>query len=186
MAMTVARRLFTVDDYHRMGASGILTEDDRVELIAGEIVQISPIGSEHAAVVKRLNRVFATGVGDAALVGVQDPVTFPPYSEPQPDLTLLRPRDDDYANGHPTPADVLLLVEVADSSLAFDRAVKLPLYAREGVREVWLVDLRNQRIERHAEPRDGAYRLVSQAQRGEALSPTALPQLTVNVDDILK
>lgn len=185
MATQITRRHFSVADYQRMGATGILTEEDRVELIAGEIVEMSPIGSEHAAIVKRLLRLFMSSVGQVALIGVQDPITIPPLSEPQPDIAVLRPRDDDYARAHPTPADVLLLVEVAESSLAYDRDVKLPLYAAAGIPEVWLVDIANERIERHESPREGVYRLVSHARRGEALTSAALPQLTVAVDAVL-
>lgn len=185
MATQVTRRHFTVDDYERMGRAGILTEDDRVELIAGEIVEMSPIGSAHAASVNRLVRLLVSTIGDAALVSARNPIAIPPLSEPQPDLAVLRPRDDDYARGHPTPADVLLLVEVAESSLAYDRNVKLPLYAAAGVPEVWLVDLTNQRIERHSAPHEGAYRVVSQARRGESLTSATLPQLTIAVDAVL-
>jgi Uma2 family endonuclease len=185
MANELERRRFTVAEYHRMAEAGILTEDDRVELIAGEIVEMSPIGSRHATVVKRGNRLFSRAVGDRALVSVQDPVDLDPYDEPQPDLALLRPRPDDYAAGHPRPADILLVVEVADTSLAADRRLKLPLYARAGVVEAWLVDLEGDALEVHREPRSTGYALIRRYQRGERAAPQALPEVVVAIDDLL-
>ena len=126
MAVQVARRRFTVDEYHQMAHAGILSEDDRVELLDGEIVERSPIGSLHQACVDRLNRLFNTLVGTAAIVRVQGPVQLDLYSEPQPDLLLLRPQDDFYARAHAGPEDVLLVVEVAESTVEYDRRIKLP------------------------------------------------------------
>jgi Uma2 family endonuclease len=141
MAVRVAPHRFTVDDYHAMARAGVLRDDDRVELIEGEIVDMTPIGSRHAAVVDLLTRWLVMGCGTRAIVRVQGPVRLGAHSEPQPDLLVLEPRDDFYQRKPPTGDDVLLLIEVADSSLQYDQAVKLPLYARAGVREVWLVDL---------------------------------------------
>jgi Uma2 family endonuclease len=141
MGVQLARRLFTVAEYHKMAEAGILSEDDRVELLEGEIVAMSPIGSRHAGLVNRLNRLFSQRAGDQVVVSVQNPVRLGGYSEPQPDLALLRPRADFYTSSHPGPEDVLLAVEVAETSAAVDREVKVPLYARFGVPEVWLVDL---------------------------------------------
>lgn len=137
------RHLFSLEEFHRMGHSGIFGEDDRVELIEGEIVEMSPIGSAHAATVNRLNRLLTTQAGERAIVTVQNPLSIPGEdaavdSEPQPDLMLLEPRNDFYAEGHPTPEDVLLLIEVADTTPDFDRTVKLPVYAGGGVAEVWV------------------------------------------------
>ena len=185
MAIETARRRFTVDEFHRMADAGILTEDDRVELIDGEILQMSPVGSRHATVVKRGNRLFSRAVGDRALVSVQDPIHLDPYDEPQPDLALLRPRPDDYAAGHPRPEDILLVVEVADSSLASDRRLKLPLYARAGIVEAWLVDLEGEAVEVHREPRRTGYALIRRYQRGERAAPQALPDVEVAVEDLL-
>jgi Uma2 family endonuclease len=185
MAVRVSRRRFTVDEYRRMLESGILAEDDRVELINGEIVEMAPIGSRHAACVKRLNNLFSRQVGDRAVVGVQDPVRLDEYSEPQPDLTLLRPRPDYYAGGHPGPEDVLLVVEVAETSAEYDRQIKVPLYARAGIREVWLVDLAASAVEVYREPTPEGYRQVRRFGRGETLSPEALPDINLALDDIL-
>ena len=141
MTVQVLRRRFTVDEYHRMGQVGILGEDDRVELLEGEIVEMAPIGSRHQATVDRLTRLFSGRMADAVLVRVQGPVRLAEDSEPQPDVTLLRLRDDFYATAHPGPEDVILLVEVSDSSIEYDREVKLPHYARQVIPEVWIVDL---------------------------------------------
>jgi Uma2 family endonuclease len=146
---------------------------------------MAPIGSRHAACVKRLNNLFSRQVGDRAVVGVQDPVRLDEYSEPQPDLTLLRPRPDYYAGGHPGPEDVLLVVEVAETSAEYDRQIKVPLYARAGIREVWLVDLAASAVEVYREPTPEGYRQVRRFGRGETLSPEALPDINLALDDIL-
>lgn len=179
------RRRFTAREYQRMGETGILHEDDRVELIEGEIIEMAPIGNRHFACVNRLTRLFVQRVGDSAVVHVQNPVRLSDLSEPQPDLSLLRPREDFYAGKHPAPEDVLLLVEVADTSLAYDREVKLPLYARAGIREVWIVDLAGEKIERHTDPTTEGYRRIEQVRRGETLEPAALGGLALPVDDVL-
>ena len=185
MAVQVERVRFTVDDYHRMAEAGILSEDDRVELIDGEIVRMSPIGNRHAWCVRRLVQLLTRRTGDhEAIVDSQNPIRLGPYSEPQPDVVVLRFREDYYPE-HPTPTDVLLVIEVADTSLAYDRQVKLPLYAQAGIPEVWLVDLTGDAIERHSEPSEGGYRRVERVGRGETLVSLSLPSLTLRVDDVL-
>ena len=184
-----ARHLFSLDEYQRMGTTGILGEDDRVELIEGEIVEMTPVGSGHAATVKRLNRLLTSQVGAKGIVSVQDPLRIPGEgsladSEPQPDLMVLAPRDDFYAEAHPTPSDVLLLVEVGDTSLAFDRDVKLPLYAAGGVQEVWLVSLPDKTVEVHREPVRHSYRWTRRAFPGDLLEPEGLPGVKVAVEEI--
>src|ERR1700677_2166033 len=125
------RHRLNVDDYHRMAEAGILGEDDRVELIDGELIDMAPIGQDHIATVNGLAHAVFLACGDQAIVSVQTPARRDGFSDPQPDVTLFRPRADNYRTGErPGPADVLLLVEVADSSLRYDRTVKLPLYAR--------------------------------------------------------
>ena len=185
MAVVPERRRFTVDDYHRMADAGILAEDDRVELVAGEIVQMSPIGDRHMSAVNRTNRVFSRIVGDRALVSVQNPVSLPPYDEPEPDIALLRPREDDYARGKPGAADILLVVEVADSSVTYDRQTKLRRYAAAGVPEAWLLDLPGDALEVHREPGPREYALIRRCYRGEQIAPQALPDLAVAVADLL-
>ena len=185
MAVQVLRRRFTADEYHRMGQVGILGEDDRLELLEGEIVEMAPIGSRHQATVDRLNRLFSERAADLAVIRVQGPVRLAEDSEPQPDLTLLLRRTDFYASAHPGPGDVLLLVEVSDTTLEYDRELKMPLYARHGVPEVWLVDLEAQVVEVYRNPSADGYREVLQVERGQGLSPESLPDLKLVVEEIL-
>jgi Uma2 family endonuclease len=185
MAVQILRRRFTIEEYYLMAKAGILGEDDRVELIDGEIVEMAPIGSYHASRVKRLIQLLSQQVGSRAIVSAQDPVRLAEHSEPQPDIALLRPRDDFYASAHPGPADVLLIIEVADTSADYVRQVKAPLYARAGIPEYWLVDLAGQRIEVYRDPSAGEYRQVRLVRRGERLSPEALPSLELSSSDIL-
>jgi Uma2 family endonuclease len=180
-----ARRPFTVAEYDRLIAAGILQEDERVELIDGEIVEMAPISIRHAARVNVLSALFLRRVGDRAIVSVQNPIRLGERSEPQPDVTLLRRRADHYASALPTAADILLLIEVADSSLEYDRTVKLPLYAQAGIPEVWIVNLTENHIEVYTQPENGAYTHAQRAARGETLTATTLPDLRVAVDAVL-
>ena len=185
MSVQIAKRYFNVSEYYRMAEAGILTADDRVELIDGEIVKMSPIGSLHAACVKRLNLILQRRFGDTAVIGVQDPVRLNDFSEPEPDVALLKPRNDFYAQQHPMPNDVLLLIEVADTTVLYDRNVKVSLYARAGIPEVWLIDLAQDLIEVYAQPSGGAYQVQRQARRGEQVAAETIAQLALGVDDIL-
>lgn len=151
------RHAYSVDDYYRMVDAGILRPESRVELIEGEIIDMVPIGSRHAAAVNRIAQALTLTLGKRVVVSIQAPVRLNRYSEPQPDIALLRPRADFYAAAHPGPADLSLLVEVAASSLRFDRDVKLPLYARHGIPEVWLVDIENSRLEIYSQPQMNGY-----------------------------
>jgi Uma2 family endonuclease len=176
---------FGLEAYDEMIARGILTSDDRVELLAGEIVEMSPIGSPHAACVKRLNRLFSLTLGERAIIGVQDPIALPPDSEPEPDITVLRAREDFYAQAHPRASDVLLLIEVADSSIRLDQLVKLPIYAAAGIVEVWIVDLVSNQIEAYTRPEQGTYREKRIVRDEAMLTPVAVPELSVRVSDVL-
>lgn len=176
---------FTVADYHRMAEAGILTEDDRVELIEGEIVQMSPIGSGHSGTVNALNHLLVKRVGDEAIVAVQNPVRLGDYSEPQPDFALLRPREDSYRSATPVAEDVFVLIEIADSSLISDRKVKVPLYARHGVPEVWIVNLRDGEVEVHSAPGADGYSSVVAKRYGEVLELESVPGLRLEVSEIL-
>ncbi len=178
-----SRRRFTVHEYHRMAEAGILHEDDRVELVGGEIVEMTPIGTRHFTCVNQLTRLLVSSVGDGAIVSVQNPIRLDEHGEPQPDLAVIRARD--YRESLPTPEDVLLLIEVSDTSLAYDRDVKLPLYARFGIPEVWIVDLAGEAIERHTEPSEGGYGLIRRARRGAALESAGLSGLVLPVDAVL-
>jgi Uma2 family endonuclease len=179
------RYRFTVDDYHRMAEAGILNEDDPVELIEGEIIIMSPIGLRHLACVDRLNTLLAPGLGPRAIVRVQGSVRLSDRSEPEPDVILLRPRPDFYATSPATPADVLWLIEVMDSSASYDRGVKLGLYARSDVAEVWLVDLNEEQVELYRKPLSGRYTEISIRPRGQSVAPEAFPDFVLGVDAIL-
>ncbi len=165
--------------------AGILHEDDRVELIAGEIVAMSPINAPHAGHVKRLIRLFTSRLGDRALISAQDPVQLGEDSQPQPDVALLKPRDDFYARSHPTPADVLLIVEVSDSTVDYDRDVKAPLYAPAGVPELWLVNLADGRLEADRLQGPKGYREQRRLWPGDEIAPLAFPEVIFRVDEIL-
>lgn len=168
------RHRITVDGYHRMAEAGILAPDARVELIDGEVIDMAPMKSRHAAAVRLLDRRLTLAVGDAAIVSCQLPLRLSDSSEPEPDLMLLRPRADFYAAQHPGPGDVLLLVEVADTSLDYDRRVKLPLYARHGVPEVWIVDLENRQTCSFRKPVGKSY---GDSTTSESPGPTAVASL---------
>ncbi len=177
--------MLTVDDYHRMGQAGIFAEDDRVELLDGEIYVMAPIGDDHSTTVRILLNQFARRLGERAIVDAQNPMRLSNYSEPQPDIMLLAPRADFYRSGKPRPEDVLLLVEVADSSLAFDRTIKLPRYARDGIREVWIVNLVARQIEVYRAPVDGVFTETAVVARGQSVSPRAFPDIAIAVNDVV-
>jgi Uma2 family endonuclease len=181
----VPRRRFTVDEYHQMAAAGILTEDDPVELLDGEIIEMSPIGDRHAACILRGTTIFSARLAGRALVSVQNPVRLSSGSEPEPDIALLRPRADFYSSGKPGPEDVLLIIEVADTSLVYDRDVKLRFYAESGIREVWIVDLNAARVLVYREPKGISYEQVLVVGREGTLSPLAFPDVVVPVADLI-
>ena len=183
MSVQIARRHFNVAEYYRMMEAGILSESDHVELIDGEVVEMSPIGSRHAACVDRLNKFF--NKLEEIIVRVQNPIRLDDFSEPQPDITLLRMRADFYAQGHPIPSDVLLVVEVADSSTEFDRAVKLPLYAEAMIAEFWLVNLPDEKVAVFSHPSNGEYQKSHELKRGANLTSIIIPGLSLSVDAIL-
>jgi Uma2 family endonuclease len=177
----VVRRLLTVAEYHRMGEVGILTEDDRVELIEGELIAMSPIGSEHAGTVNALTRLLVQAVGDRGVVAVQNPVQLDDLNEPQPDFAVLKPRDDDYRRATPRPDEVLLMIEVANTSLAYDRAVKRSLYTRHGIAEFWIVNLAASEVEVCRAPSGDQYTSISHVGRDGILAPELLPGATIPV-----
>lgn len=185
MSTATGAHRFSVRDFDRMGEAGILGEDDRVELIEGEIVEMTPIGARHAACVNRLTRLLVQRLGAKAIVAVQNPVVLGTRSEPQPDVVVLRPRDDFYGSGHPRSHDVLLLIEVADTSQDYDRGVKLPLYATHGVPEVWLVDLVAEGVEIYRNPRGDEYEDVELLHEGQEVRSASLADLSIRVDELL-
>ena len=185
MAVEPLRKRFTCSEYHAMAGAGIFNEDDRVELIEGEIYQMAAIGNRHAGCVNRLNSFFTGGLGNRVIVSVQNPVHLNDFSEPEPDLAILRPREDFYSGSHPTPGDILLVVEVADASLEYDRRKKIPVYARNGVAEAWLADLVQPALVVHREPSPQGYRKVLKLRPGERVSPQDFPELVLEVSVLL-
>ena len=185
MSVQTQRRLFTVKEYHLMNEVGVFGEDDRVELIEGEIIQMAAIGTRHASCVNRLARRFSLIPEDLATFAIQNPVQLTERTEPQPDVVLLQPRADYYATAHPIPSEVLLLVEVSDSTVNFDRDVKVPNYARSGIQEVWLWDLEANCLEVYREPTANGYTSIQRFERGEIVSPLAFPDFEVSIDLIL-
>lgn len=179
------RHRLNVADYQRMAESGALTADARMELIEGEIIDMAPIGSKHAAVVKRLDRALQRAVGDRALVSVQDPIRLGEHSQPQPDLALLRPAADDYAGGLPSAADVLLLIEVADRSAAYDLQVKAPLYAEHGIGELWVIDLDAGTVRLMRAPRGRDYLEARVGPRPGRVAVAALDGVEIDLDPIV-
>jgi Uma2 family endonuclease len=168
----------TVDEYYRMAEVGLLPPDARVELIEGEIIDMAPIGSRHAAAVDLLAKRFIRAVDESAIVRIQGPVRLSPHSEPQPDLALLKRQPHRYATSHPTAADVLLIVEVSDTTLRFDREVKAKLYARHGIPELWIVDLDSRQLHLFRAPRLGEY--ADQTTVGAGV--LKIPTLAIEVD----
>jgi len=186
MAVMPRRYRFTVDEYERIAQAQVLTQCDRIELLDGEIVEMTPIGDRHASVVARLTSLFSRRLGNRSIVWVQNPVQLRSVrSVPQPDVVLVRPRADFYAAGKPGPDDVLLLIEVMDTSAETDRSVKLPLYARAGIAEAWLLDLATDRVEVYREPSHAGYRQAATAGRNERVTPQAFPDLSLSVEDLL-
>lgn len=181
---TLQRRKLSVDDFHRMGEAGILNEDDRIELIDGEMIEMAPIGVLHASVVNELSQMLNAAIGRLALVSVQNPITLPPLNEPQPDIAVLKPRADKYRHALPSAADILLVIEVADTTLRYDRDIKIPLYARHGIVEVWLVDLQSESVIVHRQPTPEGYGDVSAAASRDVISPLGLASVQLDLGEL--
>ena len=179
------RRRFTVAEYYAMADVGILEENDRIELLDGDLIVMPPIGDWHAASVNRFTNSLPPQMQGRAIVSVQNPTRLNDESEPQPDIMLLRWRDDFYGGGHPGPADVLLLVEIADTSVDYDRTAKLSAYARAGIPEVWIATRQDIRIEAYTEPTEGEYSNVRYAGPGESIAPQAFPDVILEVDSLI-
>jgi Uma2 family endonuclease len=178
------RHRITADEYHRMAEVGLLAPDARVELIEGEIIDMAPIGKDHMSVVDQLNRLFMRAVGDEAIVRIQGSVRLSRMSEPEPDLVLLKPRADFYRSEFASAADTLLVIEVSESSLRYDRDVKVPFYARHGVPEVWIVDLPNNQLLVYGSPNEGAYTQQASIAQPKLLPVTALPGISVDLSSV--
>jgi Uma2 family endonuclease len=176
---------FTVSEYERMGETGMLPPDARVELIEGEIIEISPIGSRHAACVDLITEVFNEQLSGRAIVRGQNPIVLDDFSEPQPDVSVLKFRRDRYRSAHPHPNDIMLVIEVAETTVHYDRHVKVPLYARAGIPEALLFNLPDDRLEYFAKPEAGIYQVHRVLNRGEQFESTNVPGLTLDVEMIL-
>ena len=184
MGVVAERKRFTVDEYHKLGQAGVVGEDDRIELIDGELIQMPPIGSVHAGLVGRLDRAFQAHLAHGLVVWAQNPLSFPPASEHQPDLALLKPRSDDYLNSLPTADDVVLVIEGSDTTLAYDRDVKVPLYASQGIPECWLVDLNTRRVGMYRDPGPDGYRTLLRPDRDATVSPLAIPRAAIDLKEL--
>jgi Uma2 family endonuclease len=185
MTIQVSRRLFTTSEYERMVEAGILGEDERLELLDGEVREMSPIGSRHVACVNRLNTLLNLHMRGQAIVSIQNPIRLSDYSEPEPDIAILHARDDYYADALPVADDVLMIVEVADTSLAYDREDKLPRYAAALIAEVWIIDLEHDTVERYVRPLHDRYAEAATFQRGETLTTQLITPLAISITDIL-
>ena len=185
MQIEAPKKLFTVDEYYRMAEAGILGPEDRVELIDGEIIEMSPIGIRHLSCVNRATEAFITAFKGRAVVSPQNPLRLSNYTEPQPDLVLLKPRADYYAAKHPYAEDALLVLEVSDTTLRYDRNVKLPHYAAAGIPEVWIENLQEDLLLVCRDPSGNDYKTQLTLQRGDSVSIAAFPDVTFNVADLL-
>mgnify|MGYP003382241006 CR=1 FL=1 len=174
---------WSVEEYHQMAQAGLLDETDRVELIEGELIDMAPIGSKHAFRVDSIARALQRAAGTSFLVRVQNPILLGELSELQPDIAVVK--DKNYSEAHPGPEDVLLIVEVSDTTLAYDRDVKLSLYARRGIPEVWLLDVNAGELTVYREPAEGQYRLIRKPTRAEAVSPTLVPAVAISLAEVL-
>ena len=181
----VARYKFDVHQYHAMAKAGVLKEDDRVELIDGEIVAMSSIGPAHVGAVNSSNMFWAIRLGGRAIVQIQNPIRLDERNQPQPDIAILKLKDDFYRSGLAGPDDVLLLIEVSDTSLRYDRRIKLALYARFGIPEVWIANIRARAIEAYTDPVNGEYTSLQTFRRGQTATPTAFPDVVLPVSDII-
>jgi Uma2 family endonuclease len=185
MTALPARKIFTVKDYHKMIDAGVFVGNSDYELIEGEIIKKMTQGDYHISCINRLNRILSRVCGDDVIVSVQNAVVISNISEPEPDVTLLKFREDFYASGKATAADVLLLIEVSDSTVGYDRTVKARLYAEAEVAEFWLVNLPRQILEVYTEPQNGKYKVVKKYEKNKTVSPALLPEIKIKVSDII-
>lgn len=185
MSIPVLKRRFTVEDYHKMAEIGVFKPNEKNELINGEIILMSPIGKRHAACVSRVSELFFSRLATVASVRVQNPITLDDFSEPQPDISLVKRRSDFYQERHPQPADIFLLVEVADTTIDFDLSVKIPQYCQSGIEEVWLVDLNQNCIRVYRTPTPNGYQLIQLFTAEQTLTLGAFPEVKINIKEIL-
>ncbi len=184
MTLAVQRRRFTVDDYYQMGKAGIFREDDRLELIDGEIVQMTPIGSLHVRCVIKLTRLFSPLIQQDYDLSVQNPIELDEFNQPQPDLVIIKQSDLDSIDQPVKPKDIFLLIEVGDTSVQYDKDIKIPLYAKAGIKEVWQIDLQSQTIITYQQPTSDGYQSVCTHQSNDLISPQSFPHLQFTVSQI--
>jgi len=185
MSLSLITRKFTVEEYEKMTTQGIIKPDEKVELIRGEIIKMSPMGTRHAAGIYRLTQLFYRKFGDLILLGVQNPIRLNNNSQPEPDLSLLIPRSDFYVAAYPCPQDIYLIIEVSDSTLDYDRYTKIPLYAEANIQEVWIVNLKEECVEVYRHPRHGSYRDIQKYYRGESIFIESFPEIELTLIAIL-
>ncbi len=181
----VTRKRFRVEEFHKMTELGILPEESGWEIVDGYLIDKMSIGSKHASTVKRLNRILTKLVKDNAIVSVQDPIRLDDYNEPEPDIALLKPREDFYSKNHPLPQEILLLIEVSDSTIEYDRKIKKTLYAKAGITEFWIINLQDDTLEFYSQPKNGNYRLARILESGETLKLNSIENLTLTINEIL-
>lgn len=184
VSVPVTRHRFTVVEYERMGQIGIFAEDERVELVCGEVIEMPPSGERHAACVDFLTQLITLRLRRSAIVRVQSPIRLDEHSQPQPDITILKRRDDFYRHAHPGPEDILLIIEVSDTTLEYDMKVKVPLYARAGIPETWVVNLRGGRVKTYVDPAKGAYQTITSYARGDELQSHSLASLRLSITEV--
>ncbi|RJP26984.1 MAG: Uma2 family endonuclease [Candidatus Omnitrophota bacterium] len=183
MIVQPSRHWFKVDEYYELGRTGILKEEDRVELVEGEIIHMVPIGIGHAGNVAHLSDLFHRILGNQVFIWNQNPIRIDVHSEPQPDLALLKRAPGKYMNEHPNPNDIFLVVEVSDTTLYYDRHTKVPLYARSGISEVWIVNLIDKTVEVYWEPSAAGYAKSRVVEAGQTFSPRAFPAMVLQVGE---
>ncbi len=176
---------FTVKEYYHLAEAGILHEDDNVELIDGRIIDMTPIGSKHASRVDSISNLLFEKLQKRAIIRVQNPIDLDEQSEPEPDVTILKKRTDFYSEHHPRPEDVLLIIEVADSSIEYDRTIKIPLYAKSGIQEVWLVNILENTVEIYHSPSQDGYKVMIKLHHTESITPTNFHDITIKIDEML-
>lgn len=184
MSIQVLKRRFTVEEYQKMGEVGVFKVDENNELVAGEIIKMSPIGRRHAACVRRLDYLLNRQLGDRVIIDTQNPIQLNNLSQPQPDLVLLQPRPDFYEERHPQPSDILLLIEVADTTIDFDQQVKIPLYCQSEIQEVWLIDLNQNIVRVYRTPTTNGYQSIQFFTVEQTLTLGAFPEFNFNVNQI--
>ncbi len=185
MTLQLNRKLFTVDEYHKLVEVGILTEDDRVELINGEIIAMSPINSTHAGIVNRLSRILIKKLDSLATIATQNPILLSNLSEPEPDITIAHFSEDDYFSEHPSPKNIYLIIEVSETTLEKDQSYKCPLYANANILEYWIINLIDRQIEIHRQPKNGDYHF-KQIISEEGIIQASSIDFSINYSDIFK